>query len=439
MADSKVMMPRIGKVEGDAPAITSQTRVKQGCPISPILFIIIYDLLVVTLSRSPSVAEIEAYANDLAVLLATADKITETNKIFDDYCKATGAKMNHKKCFIMSQDKDFKPSGCWEPMEESNYKSNSTLYLGVPISREINPSKDWKKVLTRMADAASKIKRLQLRGAAKIQAINTNVIPTMGYMGRYKLINKEVAGKMWKIIRSALGSQAPTGPHLLAGESLPFEQGPKLRHPILLNWALLNSRTPSHANLLNPNTIGEARREANQAIQGLCGVAQQQGAKSKVTYKLMTRKLGPRIEDLVSEFGCKAEAITYNLSHKIPRSPKRCLTLLVTKRWATNDKLGNIRGLVQTCRACKSGKENLNHIFNECIVIRKALCSMAKSGSRCGVKMWENTKGLLGLSVHPSWIRRKWKSGHKQSKSSGTDWPATNAPIWRRKKQPTHL
>jgi hypothetical protein len=162
MEDSKVIMPRIVKAERDSPVITSRTGVKQGCPISPILFIIIYNLLVVSLSRSPSVAKIEAYADNLEVLLDTADKIADTKLIFNDYCKDTGAKMNHKKCFIMSQDKDFKPTGCWESMKETNYKANSTLYLGVPISRVINPLNDWKKVLTRMAEAAMRIKRLQL-------------------------------------------------------------------------------------------------------------------------------------------------------------------------------------------------------------------------------------------------------------------------------------
>jgi ribonuclease HI len=250
-----------------------------------------------------------------------------------------------------------------------------------------------------MAEAATRIKRLQLRGAAKILAINTYVIPVINYMGRFKLANREVAAKMWKIIRSALGSQANTRPHLLSGEFPPFNQGPKVRHPILFNWALLNSRPPMHENLLNPNTIGEVRREANQVIQGLCCKTTPR-CESKKSYKKMARELCPWAEDLIRGLGCKAKAITYNLSHKIPQSARRCLTLLITGRWATNDKLGKIRGTEQACRACKTGIENLNHIFNECAVIKKALATMAKAGTRSGATMWDNTGGLLGLGTH---------------------------------------
>jgi prephenate dehydratase len=70
--------------------------------------------------------------------------------------------------------------------------------------------------------------------------------------------------------------------------------------------------------------------------------------------------------------------------------------LLVTKRWATNNKLSKISGAKQMCRACKTDIKNLNHIFNECTIIKKVFASMAKEGTRNSVKMLNRTEGLLG-------------------------------------------
>jgi hypothetical protein len=112
--------------------------------------------------------------------------------------------------------------------------------------------------------------------------------------------------------------------------------------------------------------------------------------------------LGPTIGDLIQEPGCRVEALIYNLSHRMKESTKRCMSLLVTNKWLTNDKLGRIVGRDQACRLCRNGKESIGHIFRQCPKVREA-CEWTKgAGNKEGLDLWKDQVGLLGfgLSFH---------------------------------------
>jgi hypothetical protein len=50
---------------------------------------------------------------------------------------------------------------------------------------------------------------------------------------------------------------------------------------------------------MNPTTISEARREANKAIERMCGKPHHPGTPSKATYKRLAMNMGPSKEDLI--------------------------------------------------------------------------------------------------------------------------------------------
>jgi hypothetical protein len=70
---SEIVMPtRAGEEET---RIWSRTGVRQGCPISPLLFIIVFDLLVSELEKGKDTKDGEAYMDDLALVLQSPEAL----------------------------------------------------------------------------------------------------------------------------------------------------------------------------------------------------------------------------------------------------------------------------------------------------------------------------------------------------------------------------
>ena len=140
---SKTWLPSIGRKPGSSPAdfITSRTGVQQGCPISPLLFLIVFDLLLVSLNKNHPLEKLSGFMDDLGLLLKKADTINLLTSTFQKYEKATGALLNYSKCFVLTTQM-YKPSGPWSAMPKTNFRSDETTYLGVRISCKMELRKD---------------------------------------------------------------------------------------------------------------------------------------------------------------------------------------------------------------------------------------------------------------------------------------------------------
>jgi hypothetical protein len=104
---SEILMPK--RADEEEVIIWSRTGVRQGCPISPLLFIIILDLLVRSLENGKTMGDCEAYIDDLAVILNSPDNLQEAREIFKRFEQATGVKLNYEKCFVLCPNKKFTP------------------------------------------------------------------------------------------------------------------------------------------------------------------------------------------------------------------------------------------------------------------------------------------------------------------------------------------
>ena len=74
---SKTWLSSIKEKPGFSPAdsITSRTRVQQGCSIFSLLFLIVFDLLLVSLNRNHPLEKLSNFMDDLKLLLKKADII----------------------------------------------------------------------------------------------------------------------------------------------------------------------------------------------------------------------------------------------------------------------------------------------------------------------------------------------------------------------------
>ena len=108
---SKTWLPSIGGKPGSSPAdfITSRTEVQQGYPISPLFFLIVFDLLLVSLNKNHPLEKLSGFIDDLGLLLKKVDTINLLIPTFQKYEKATGALLNYSKCFVLTTQM-FKPS-----------------------------------------------------------------------------------------------------------------------------------------------------------------------------------------------------------------------------------------------------------------------------------------------------------------------------------------
>ena len=108
---------------GKKRSFTSRTGVKQGCPISPLIYCIVFDLLVCKVLKGRGVTASAAYADDLAISLERAERVENLEVFFDMYCDATGAEVNYEKCFLLTTDTKYEPKGRWAEMKLNNYRS----------------------------------------------------------------------------------------------------------------------------------------------------------------------------------------------------------------------------------------------------------------------------------------------------------------------------
>ena len=129
---SKTWLPSIGGKPSSSPAdsITSRTGVQQGCPISPLLFLIVFDLLLVSLNKNHPLKKLSGFMDNLGLLLKKVDTINLLTPTFQKYEKTTGALLNYSKYFVLTTQM-YKPSGPWSAMPKTNFRSDETTYLGV--------------------------------------------------------------------------------------------------------------------------------------------------------------------------------------------------------------------------------------------------------------------------------------------------------------------
>lgn len=129
--------------------ITLRASVRQGCPLSPLLFDLYLEPLCRRIIRLDDVhgfqlsnAEVKvvAYADDIAFLLRDKPSITKAMKHVELFCMASGAQVNRDKSLGVW-------CGHWgtTPVKFCgvNWQTQSPRYLGVPLQESRNTNRMW--------------------------------------------------------------------------------------------------------------------------------------------------------------------------------------------------------------------------------------------------------------------------------------------------------
>jgi hypothetical protein len=173
--------------------------VKQGCPLSPLLFILCYDILEFKLSPLKSI-RVKAAADDLAIGADFLEDAIRTFPVIDEYTHASGLGINRDKTVIISakdhSSKKFEPNH--RLIESSTWPLvkfvDSHKYLGILIGRKIQVEDIFAAPAEKAAARARRFSyAISRMGTQKrIITFNTFITPIFSFVQQFYIMPSSV-------------------------------------------------------------------------------------------------------------------------------------------------------------------------------------------------------------------------------------------------------
>jgi len=217
---------RVFTGEGNTNAIKLNVGVKQGCPLSPMLFNIALNPLIERihemrmergyLSGDNQALSIQAFADDIVLISGTQEGMNTLLRTTMEYCRYSGLKINASKCKNISiiQDKNKRVI----PREaftidgntiEQIYMNHNTEYLGAKLNNSGRTTiKNTTNILNEMKTLVSQICKSPLRINQKLHAIRTFALPALNHVlivdgarsNDLKDVNRHIRTELTKVI-----------------------------------------------------------------------------------------------------------------------------------------------------------------------------------------------------------------------------------------------
>jgi hypothetical protein len=197
--------------------------VRQGCPLSPYLFILATDVLGHMLDDHrfgvegmalPGGGKItdQTFADNTALYLhGTRDNMERTQKVLDIFCKASKAKINwNKSCAIWAckRDKD------WEQGREVGLqwipKGKGVRYLGIQVGFHLPPEANFDKMLSALKGKLINWSTCRLLLAVRILVVNQVLLASMWYLATSWNPNPRMCSQVRGVVRNFIWSGKTT-------------------------------------------------------------------------------------------------------------------------------------------------------------------------------------------------------------------------------------
>jgi ribonuclease HI len=384
---------------GNILTIRTKSGVKQGCPVSCYTFILIIDLYIHNASKITFITLVRGYVDDIGLSGSKASCLLHVHELTTRFCSATGMKINIKKSSIIL----FKicPSHIPIPLRSLPIV-DSLRYLGTRVGTTYTTSGIWKDAIANASKAAYRIKTLEsITLPRRILIINSHLLSTLYYLMRFHLMPKEIGSQVWKLIRIAMGKYFRIPIAVLTGDH-PFTTTPRIKHPIIQNWAILSSTKPSSLPIphlgagLSPLTVEWAKFQSFRIIQAASlsppephtytehsSVRNWEERKEDAiplsltsTYYNGISKPSPSPPSLATTSHTSFQTITHNLD-TLPSSWGRIKNATVTfwiSAWQLLSDQKNFRLVDDNrCRLCFQHPESYIHLLNACPALKKII------------------------------------------------------------------
>lgn len=169
-------------------SIELQRSVRQGCPLSPLLFCIYIESFCLSIIRSNIIkgfrlhaceVRLLAYADDIAIFCTDLESIAEAVNIAKRFCEVSGSAVNWAKCLGFWH-------GNWEltPYYFMNVQwvTSPVKYLGVPLENYSDSDPYWRRQAVEIREKAEKCKGRDLSIFARTTICNLFFITKLWYV-----------------------------------------------------------------------------------------------------------------------------------------------------------------------------------------------------------------------------------------------------------------
>lgn len=165
-----------------------RSSVRQGCPLSPLLFVVYLEPLCLSITHNELITgfrlqtahvKILAYADDIAVFCSDRESIKYTTTTVERFCECTGAQINWDKSYgFWHGDWDATP----EHFSRLRWSAVPTQYLGVPLGSYRDPDAYWSDQVRSAREKATAWQGRQLSIFSRATVCNLFLISKFWYV-----------------------------------------------------------------------------------------------------------------------------------------------------------------------------------------------------------------------------------------------------------------